>query len=118
MVLWWIGNALLAFVVAPLVIFLANRLVRLALEVRNYADDVLQNGVDLTAALDAVPNLVETEELTGAAKQAVGRYGAALVALGSLPAASTEEAGSDASASPARPAPRQRRGRLTAARES
>ncbi|MBA2279613.1 MAG: hypothetical protein H0W25_00020 [Acidimicrobiia bacterium] len=81
MVLWWIGNAVLAFVVLPLVVFLANRLVRLSLEVKRYADDVLEHGVGLTGTLDAVPKLVHTGELTAAARGLVGRYGAALSIL-------------------------------------
>lgn len=86
MTLWWIGNVLLALVVAPLVIFLANRLIRLTLEINRYADDILQNGVDLTGTLDAVPKLVTTKELTAVARQNVNRYGAALVALQSASA--------------------------------
>lgn len=85
MALWWIGNAVLAFVVAPLVILLANRLVRRALEVKRYADDVLEHGVALTGALDDIPKLVTTKELTGAAVGLVGRYGAALTALQGAP---------------------------------
>ncbi|MEO7555529.1 MAG: hypothetical protein ABIV94_02850 [Acidimicrobiales bacterium] len=79
--LWWIGNALLAFVVVPLVVYLANRLIRLTLEIKHYADDVLIHGVALTGTLDAVPKLVKTKELTGAASQLVGRYGAAAAVL-------------------------------------
>ncbi|CAN5501184.1 hypothetical protein BH20ACT2_BH20ACT2_01290 [soil metagenome] len=85
MTLWWIGNAVLGLVVAPAVIYFANRVVRTAFEIRAYADDVLEHGVGLTGTLDAVPKLVTTRELTGAAGQLVGRYGAALERLQSLP---------------------------------
>lgn len=125
MTLWWIGNALLAFVVAPLVIFLANRLIRLALEIKHYADDVLENGVDLTGTLDAVPKLVTTKELTGVARQNVGRYGAALVALQSGAAPAQSGVGRAPSDAPPPPPPRQPpqqqqrrpRARLVASRE-
>jgi len=77
-VLWWIGNAALAFVVIPLVLLLANRVLRPVMEIKEYADDILVHGVGLTGTLDAVPKLVKTKELTGAALGLVGRYGAAL----------------------------------------
>jgi hypothetical protein len=48
------------------------------LEIKKYADDVLQHGVGLTGTLDAIPKLVDTLNLTTAAKGLVGRYGAAL----------------------------------------
>jgi hypothetical protein len=42
---------------------------------------VLEHGVGLTGTLDAVPKLVQTRELTRAAREAVGQYGAALEPL-------------------------------------
>ncbi len=78
---WWIGNAVLFFVVIPVVIFLANRVLRPVREIKAYADDVLEHGVALTGTLDAVPKLAETRALTSAARQCVGQYGAALEAL-------------------------------------
>ncbi len=81
MVLWWIGNAALALAVIPLVLLLANRVLRPTLMIKEYADDILVHGVGLTGTLDAVPKLVKTKELTGAALGLVGRYGAALKRL-------------------------------------
>ena len=78
MFLWWIGNLALALVVIPLVLLLANRVLRPVMQIKEYADDILVHGVGLTGTLDAVPKLVRTKELTGAALQLVGRYGAAL----------------------------------------
>ena len=80
-VLWWIGNAVLAFGVIPLVLLLANRVMRPVYEINEYADDILVHGVGLTGTLDAVPKLVKTKELTGAALGLVGRYGAAIKRL-------------------------------------
>jgi len=77
-VLWWIGNAALALAVIPLVLLLANRVLRPVMEIKEYADDILVHGVNLTGTLDAVPKLVRTKELTGAALGLVGRYGTAL----------------------------------------
>ncbi len=78
MFLWWIGNLALALVVVPLVLLLANRVLRPVMQIKEYADDILVHGVGLTGTLDAVPKLVRTKELTGAALGLVGRYGAAL----------------------------------------
>ena len=80
-VLWWIGNLALALVVIPLVLLLANRVLRPVMEIKEYADDILVHGVALTGTLDAVPKLVKTKKLTGAALGLVGRYGAALKRL-------------------------------------
>ncbi len=81
MVLWWIANLLLLFVVAPVCLLLLNKVLRPAQEIKAYADDILEHGVGITSELDAVPKLVQTKELTGQARQAVGRYGAALQRL-------------------------------------
>lgn len=78
MVLWWIGNILLIAVVAPTCLYFLNRVLRPIFEIRAYADDILDHGVKLTAALDAVPKLFRTRELTSAARQGVSRYGNAL----------------------------------------
>lgn len=79
--LLWVGDAILAVVVVPLVILLANRVIRPALEIRHYADDVLQHGVGLTGTLDAVPKLVRTQELATTAHEIAGRYVAAVERL-------------------------------------
>ncbi len=76
--LWWVGNVLLLFVVLPVVILLLNRLLRPAREIEAYANDILDHGVKLTGALDAVPKLVQTSELAATARRNVERYGRAL----------------------------------------
>ncbi len=69
MVLWWVLNILGLLVVAPLVIFLANRVIRPGREVNAYADDILVHGVGITVALEPVPALATTRdevaEITG-----------------------------------------------------
>ncbi len=81
MVLWWIANIVLIFVVAPVCIFLLNKLLRPTFEIKAYADDVLEHGVALTGTLDSVPKLVRTRELTSAARQSVSRYSSAVSRL-------------------------------------
>jgi len=77
-ILWWIGNLVLLFVVVPVVLLLLNRLLRQIMEINAYANDILEHGVGITAALDAVPKLVTTRELAGTAHGAAGRYVGAL----------------------------------------
>lgn len=76
---WWlIGDILLIFVVAPVVVLFLNKVLNPIREIKAYADDTLEHGVGITAQLDAVPKLARTRELAGQARQAAGRYGAAL----------------------------------------
>ncbi len=81
MVLWWIANAVLILVIAPVVVKLANNLLRPAIEIRRYANDILEHGVNVTGELDAVPQLEQTRQLSEVAKDAVIRYKAALQRL-------------------------------------
>jgi hypothetical protein len=81
MELLWVANAILLLVVAPLVLLFAGRVVHRLRAISTLADDTLTHGLGLSAQLEAVPKLLETKQLTGAARQLVGRYGAALVAL-------------------------------------
>lgn len=81
MILWWIGNAVLILVVAPVVVWLANKLLRPTFEIKAYANDILDHGVSLTGTLDSVPKLFTTRDLVSQARQGVERYGAALERL-------------------------------------
>lgn len=78
MLLWWIGNLVLLFVVVPVVLILLNRVLTPAREIEAYANDILDHGVSLTGTLDSVPQLVRTRELAGTARQAATRYVGAL----------------------------------------
>lgn len=76
--LWWFANAVILFVVVPLVILLANRVIRPAAEIQAYADDVLEHGVNLAGHLGPVPALVDTDaSIQGITGEAV-RYVTAL----------------------------------------
>jgi hypothetical protein len=81
MVWWWIGNAVLLLVVIPLVVHLANGLVRQTQEVRDYASDILTHGLGITANLDPVPALADTADLVQVARDAAAQYAAAVDAL-------------------------------------
>lgn len=60
---WWIGVIALYLVVIPVVLFLAQRLLRVVVEIKRYSDDVLEQGVAITGNLDPVPALLETRDL-------------------------------------------------------
>lgn len=65
-VLWWVGLVLVVLVVVPLVLFLARDIIRSIAEIRRYSEDILEHGVGLAGALDPVPELARTRELTTA----------------------------------------------------
>ena len=64
MVVLWVMSAAGLLVVAPLVVALASYVIRPALECARYADDILEHGIGITAAVEPVPALVTTRELT------------------------------------------------------
>jgi hypothetical protein len=81
-VVWSTLGLLLLFLgVAPLLVILAHRVLRRIVEVRRYADDVLEHGVGVTANLDPVPALVDTRDLVKGAGMGLLRYGAAVEKL-------------------------------------
>ena len=75
---WWIANVVILFVVVPLVILLANRVIRPAGEIREYTDDVLEHGVKLTGHLVPVPALIDTDALISDITGEAVRYVTAL----------------------------------------
>jgi hypothetical protein len=63
-ILWWIGNAILLFIVLPVVIALLNRLLAAAERIRGACDDILAHGVELLGEVDRVPELLATTDAT------------------------------------------------------
>ncbi|MDQ4094401.1 MAG: hypothetical protein M3143_13740 [Actinomycetota bacterium] len=87
MILWWIGNLILLFVVLPIVAVLMKRIVTPINRIRVTVDDILYNGVILTEELDNLPTLLaETDstvkEVSIGATRYVKRVGHLLQALG------------------------------------
>ena len=76
--LWWIGNVIALLVVVPLVVLLANRVIRPAVEISRYADDILEHGVLLTQNLEPVPVLADTGGLVDGITGESVRYVTAL----------------------------------------
>jgi hypothetical protein len=64
-ILAWIGLAL-GLIIALLVVALLNRVVRPALEIRHYADEILAAGLGIATNLDGVDDLARTRELATA----------------------------------------------------
>ena len=64
MLLWWIGNAVLLLVVAPVCIFLLNRVLAALERIRAATDDILTNGAALTGNLEGVPEALATTDKT------------------------------------------------------
>jgi hypothetical protein len=87
MILWWIADLILLFVVLPIVVVLMKRIVTPVDRIRATVDDILHNGVILTGELDNLPQLLaETDstvkEVSIGATRYVKRVGHLLGALG------------------------------------
>jgi hypothetical protein len=87
MILWWIADIILLFVVLPIVVVLMKRIVTPVDRIRATVDDILYNGVILTGELDNVPAMLsETDstvkEIGIGATRYVKRVGHLLSALG------------------------------------
>ncbi|MHB8657133.1 MAG: hypothetical protein ACYC91_04140 [Solirubrobacteraceae bacterium] len=78
MLLWWLGNLVLLVVVVPVVVLLLHNVVAAAVQSRRIADALAAAGPVLVGDLDAVGQLVETQELVHETMAGLARYGAAL----------------------------------------
>lgn len=75
MILWWLGNLILLFVVLPIVVVLVNRIVAPIARIRVTVDDILKNGVELTGDLDNVaPMLADTDGIVKEVAIGATRY--------------------------------------------
>jgi hypothetical protein len=64
----------LGLVVAGLVVGLFNRVVRPALEIRQYADDILDAGLGIGRNVDGLTELAHTERLANAVPELATAY--------------------------------------------
>jgi len=82
MILWWLGNLILLFVILPIVIVLTNRITSPIGRIRQTIDDILENGVELTGDLDNVyPLLCDTDRIVNEVAIGATRYGNGVAAL-------------------------------------
>lgn len=75
--LWWVYSALVFVVVTPIVAFLAVRIVRTALEILRYADEIRTHGGGIVTALEPLPALSHTVELVAEIDRVVGSFAGA-----------------------------------------
>lgn len=73
-IMWWIGVVALFAVVIPLVLLLVQRVLSHLSEIKDYADDVLTQGVAVTENLAPVPALLQTRDLVKSAREKLGQY--------------------------------------------
>lgn len=78
MVLWWIGNAVLLLVIAPVVVFLLAGVLQAARTVRGALNDISTVGTKMVSDLEPVPELIKTESYISQTTAGIARYGAAL----------------------------------------
>ncbi len=84
-VLWWIGNVVLLFVVLPVVIGLLNRVLAAVERIRAAADDLLVHGGELAAEVEDTPELLaRTDATVGQIAAGATRYAGSVARL--LPA--------------------------------
>lgn len=82
MTLWWIGGALLVGVVVPVVAVVLHRLLRPALQIKAYADDVAASVVQFPGHIElAVAELASAQQLVAQARPELERYIAAVERL-------------------------------------
>ena len=81
MALWWIGNGVLAVVVLPAVIWLLAGVLRPAGQIDRLAAGIEEGAGGVARRLEAVPELVKTQQLVTIARGNVQQYGAALQRL-------------------------------------
>lgn len=82
MLLWWIGNAILLFVVFPVVLALLSGILSPIQRIRTVVDDILANGVALTGLLDDLPSLLaETDDTVEEIAIGATRYANGVEAL-------------------------------------
>lgn len=78
MVLWWVGNAVLLVVVAPVVVYLAHGIYRRTARIAELAATIRGGGFAVAKELEELPKLLATRDLAVVARQRVSRYGQAL----------------------------------------
>lgn len=81
LIIWYVCDAVALFVVVPVVVLIANRVIRAAREIDAYATDITVHGAGLAEALEPVGALADTGQLAGSVKAAAVRYVTAIRAM-------------------------------------
>ncbi len=75
---WWIGEAVLLGVVIPVVVILANRVIRPAREIRRYASDIAEHAEGLLRELEPLREAGTLKPFFAKSREATERYAKAL----------------------------------------
>lgn len=78
MTLMWIGNLIFLAVVIPAVVIILRRVITPALEIKAYADDIMEHGAQFAPHLSALGDLATTRELAKQVNTDLERYVRAL----------------------------------------
>jgi len=78
MILWWIGNAVLLVIIAPVVVVLLYGVLDAARTVRRAVDGLATVGTKMVSDLEPVPELLKTESYVSQTSAGLARYGTAL----------------------------------------
>ena len=78
MTLWWIGDAVLLVIVAPIAVFLLDGVLRAAKNIVPSVDSIAQVAAAGSKDLDAVPLLLTTQSQVEQTVAGVAGYGASL----------------------------------------
>lgn len=82
MTLWWIGVIVFLVVILPVVALILQRLLRPALQIKAYADDITVHGAQFAPHIAAaVGELGTTRRLVAAVRPEVERYSRAIERL-------------------------------------
>lgn len=78
MILWWIGDAVLLFVVLPLVVFLLRGVLAAAKDIVPSVEEIARVAAAGSKDLDAVPMLLTTQDQATRTVAGVANYGGSL----------------------------------------
>ncbi|HWF49416.1 MAG TPA: hypothetical protein VG294_02135 [Solirubrobacteraceae bacterium] len=82
MILWWIGVIVFALVIVPVVVLILQRLLRPALQIREYANSIDADVAKFPGHVAAtVSELATTQGLVATARPQIERYAQALERL-------------------------------------
>jgi hypothetical protein len=76
--LWWIGDLVFLAVIVPVVVIILNSVLRPAIEIVKYADDIAEHGAILASELDGMSVLERTPDLVREVRESLERYGEAV----------------------------------------
>ena len=74
MALWWIGNAILIFLIIPVVVVLLTRLARSASDVGAHIDTIHRQAGGIVIAVDDVKQLIPTRDRVKRVSAGLTRY--------------------------------------------